>query len=100
MNANEIIRVINDSETFRLRTEFALTKYALAVMAEGTGVTNHTARVEFAKKVLAGNLQMRPVVISMFASNAIANAANESAVAQADIDTQIAATFNAHAGIG
>lgn len=84
------------------RIAVSMSAAAIAIYNEGTGVTGHVARAAFATKVLNGTYSLSAAVLGVLASatiqgEAVVNVAGN-AIADADINNQISAMWNALAG--
>lgn len=84
------------------RVQISMMKSAISIYNEGTGVTGHAARAAYAVKVLGGSYALSQVTQGVLTSATIIAEAQQSvagnAINDADIDTQIAAMWNALAG--
>lgn len=85
------------------RIEYVVTKLAVAVMSESAQTAGHAARVAFATKVLAGQVDYDRVAIAALTSNAVSggnvNAAPNFGFTDAELETAVTSVFNALAGI-
>lgn len=78
---------------FQQRVSYAMAAGAVAVYAEGTGVTGHVARAAYANKVSAGGYSLRDACLAVLTNSTIlaeGNAATSPGNGIPDADIQFA----------
>jgi hypothetical protein len=103
-NLQDLGTIANDS-SFQNRCVTALEAVAEAVMIESSGTANHTQRVNYAKAVIAGNINAFNVAEQVLTNATIAAEATVASlpgctsVPDSDIEYAVTSLFNALAGV-
>lgn len=95
---------ISRNQRFQDRVNNCLNLAALNVMAEVATTASHQNRVDYARKVLLGGLDMQQIALDVLTNTTIASGANASttpdyAISDSDIQFAVNSIFNALAGV-
>lgn len=87
--------------TFQQRVKHYMQAAAVAIMNEGSGVTNHAERVVYAQKILNGSADVEEMANAIVTQSDIkTDIGNGDEPTDAHIESAVSALFNALAGIG
>ena len=98
------LAVISNSSGFQNRVLYALNVAAVNVMSETSVVPYHSARSDFATKIIGNSFSSQPYALAVLTNATISNEATITATADngipdGDIQFSVNGLFNAFAGV-
>lgn len=99
------LNTIASNAGFQSRCQYALTDAAVNVMAESNETASHQQRVNYARQVIAGSINVLQLAFTVLTNSTIAAEANvqttpDYAIPDSDIQFAVNSLFNTLAGIG
>ena len=86
-------------DEFQNKVKYEMQKAAIAVMSESAATTGHADRVVFAKKILAGEANVKEFCIGVLTNATIKGHVDADTDYTSDLAFTVSSMFNAFAGI-
>lgn len=97
MATTTALAVLANEAGWKNRVKYYVIKAALAVMTEDVGTTNHTERVAYSKKVLAGTASFDVFSIGVLTNATIAASQDPAATTDNDLEFTVNSMFTSFA---